>query len=1413
MPYQDLIASLQYLGKDPSRLIFEDELTGIYNRRFLLNYFEHQVSWNDLNGRSLSLLMMDIDHFKQINDQYGHQSGDQALVFIAGLLREVCVEDGLSIRYAGDEFIILLPHGTNREAIKLGDQLLQRVRQEPLKLEGGLPPLRLTLSIGVASVPEDARTGKVLIQKADTALYYAKKCGRDRMANVGEIGLQEVFPKEAIYKLEGANIAGRGPQLAQVADALKKFSQRQSQFVLVEGPAGMGKTMFLDTIRRNLAQTDSPLVKVNGIRQEGYRPYYLATNVLVALLNQRPDKGAKAFESLTPKANVALSKILPQLGGATETQAVEDDTVQREAIFNALVRFIPMVVDSRPLVVLVDDLEYADEATLVLLRLLMTRKEVPLFVCATSLDLLQLGGEEQTVPLQRFYVDHHEELGIRPIVLKPLTASDIATHLQSIFPNVAVPPQFERELAQITQGNPLFLGEVLRKLVMDQKVVLVDQRWVMQRVEDNYLPRSLEEIVNQKIAALDEESRQLLAQASTMGEDVSLSMLTGTSDKMEAKVLEFVDRAQAVGLLSSDFQLNDETVRFLGKRVLEITYGGIHQDQKEALHERIGNYHESLFQRNLLPSASYLAYHFKRSANQEKAGEYEEIQSRSNRLVFNAEEAASYSGEASDETPPSETPLDQAGLARVQTLLRALQIAVRNFRLYPPESKMIVDANLQVQEILDAILATNEYVNISQDKKTLLVNGQVLEVTEFKFAAGAFLAFLAGMELQGLGFHRGLVAQELKVLVETLGTIRPQDIDQRFWERFSAEHSVAHINLKQVRYKEKVKPKVAIQPVLAAEQKLAKEELAKINEIVRCLLGAARNIKLYPLKSNATAGAIESLMNALQSLFEKRAVLTLARVGTNVLANGERADLSEIKGLTEGFLDFLTTIRVGSLTFLQSISLHEVQTFIGALRELPTAQLGSEYWKRFGEEQGFSSLLFDERRYELGVAATMTVETQGESAGFDAGEAIARLGGEGQAVWEGMSEAQWLEEAGKEPFDTFVEKFSGRLLEPLLKGDSRQLQWMVRRLFFAFSDRDPVTRERIVDACRNALKAVPIAFQPQFTKLVADPLLSVFSEEKDQKLLSDVTAVLYRMATNLIQFAEYLLASRILVQLHSRHRQLDEAKDARAQVLAKVLDRQLEAATKKLLAEDFKSGDAVRQQNAAQLLGSLGRVSLPLLVDIIKQEDDLRVRQIAASLLAELGPKAVAILKRELILEIAPQERVRILEVIDTVTRGLKTELAYALGEKHPEVRQAAFRLAERLNDKQTTDLVLQYAANGDIGTATSAIRCLGKLKPVGVADILVSLLKSSREEDRVLACCQAMGQVADSTCIETLGKILSARKGWFSKKKWPPQIRAAAAFALGQITHLRAAEVLAQYTNDRDARVSQIAQAALKKK
>ena len=134
MKYEELLDFLQNIGKDPSRLIFEDELTGIYNRRFLLNYFQYKVPWDTLEANPLSLIMMDVDHFKQINDTYGHHMGDQALVWVGSLLKEIAGEENLAIRYAGDEFMILMPQKEKKAALQLGESLLQKVREQPMRI-------------------------------------------------------------------------------------------------------------------------------------------------------------------------------------------------------------------------------------------------------------------------------------------------------------------------------------------------------------------------------------------------------------------------------------------------------------------------------------------------------------------------------------------------------------------------------------------------------------------------------------------------------------------------------------------------------------------------------------------------------------------------------------------------------------------------------------------------------------------------------------------------------------------------------------------------------------------------------------------------------------------------------------------------------------------------------------------------------------------------------------------------------------------------------------------------------------------------------------------------------------------------------------------------------------------------------
>jgi diguanylate cyclase (GGDEF)-like protein len=1413
MDYSGLISQLQNLGKDPSRLIFEDELTGLYNRRFLHNYFQQNIPWDALEDNPLTLLMMDLDHFKQINDTYGHDVGDQALIWVSNLLREVSEDKYLPVRYAGDEFIIILPLCRKARALKLGERLLGLTRERTLRLPGREKEITLTLSVGIASAPDDARNEKALVQKADTALYYAKKTGRDRIANVGEIAPQSVFAKTALHQLGRAAIGGRKTALTAVAESLKHFSQKQNQFLIAEGAAGMGKTMFLDTIQRSLAQTKSIYqIKATGNPQELYRPYYLISEILLVLLRNLGDKGQKALKELSEEDGRYLSSIVPHLGKVNKEE-IRDEKTYREGVFAALIKLVGKLHDGQPSIWFIDDLHYCDEATLLLIRRLLLRNEGNLFVCASAIDMPKGTGEGPLDTLERFCSAYGEEIGIRKVPLLPLSAADISKHMQTIFPRVSMPKDFSRELEQITQGNPLFLSEIVRKLVLDGKITLTGQQWVIEPLEKGYLPKSLEEIVRQKISALDEESRRLLDQASVFGDRVSLSMLTGSSEDSEAKILEFVDMAVSQGLISSDFQVNDETISFLSRRILEIAYGEIQKGQKQALHEKVGSYQESLFERDLLSSAATLAYHFKRSANREKALSYEQLQAANNKLVFNVQEAIYYTGEGVAEAAPKELPLDPESLALVPNLFRTFLLAVRNAKLYPPGSRTITVAYDNAKQAMDKILARNEMLTIMQFERTLLVNGKRYEATEFKVFAEAFLKLFFHLELKGITVKRDISQEELSALIEAFGRTKTEAIEEGYWRRFLEEKKLTHVDLTQIHYavrmeggpaqaevvrEEGIKPVDVEAELDASEQELSADLLVDVVEFVRAFLNGARGIKLYPIKSKALESAIDQVMANLSRVMAKRPALTLARVEKSLFVNGEKVSTSDFEMVAQSFLQFLDSIGLRSVTFLRGLPADQMKTFIGLLAELPNTGLNADYWNRTARERRITGILFDRRLYETRFVPSASGQFQ-----------IKAAQGQVKRKVVGISAAE--EEIPEESLDDFLQKMPVHMSDLLLKGDEKEIHSIIRRLFQGYLQGTPQSRLKVISRCMNLFEDLNVGLQNQLAKHLDNPLLLVLSQEKEPAVLKDLANSLNRLATLLIEFGEYSHASRVLLHLHRRHRKLLEAKSEQADALEEILLRPLDPKAQQALLQDFLSRDASRQQNAVQLLGSVGRTIIPLLLNVIKREEDLRIRQLAASLLSEQGYEATKMIKREFVLQTTAEERIRILEVIDGVTRDLKTELLYALNDESPQVRQEALRLAERLNNDDVENILLELTESKRPDVAVAAIKSLAKLRPHTALEKVLALVKSARERDRLIACCQALGQIGEPACIDPLANILLLKGFLPGRKRHDSSLRAAAALALAQINDPRSKDTLAKCTEDRDQQVSQIARSVLR--
>lgn len=171
------------LYEHTQELAIRDGLTNLYVRRFFLERLDQELGRADTEGNPLSLLMIDIDHFKDYNDKFGHIVGDIVLKNIANWLNEKFASDAnLICRFGGEEFVVVLPNTDKEKACDEAESFKDMVKHQKITLRRH--PSSITVSIGVAVFPGDARLRDELISAADSALYKAKNSGRDKVCTI-----------------------------------------------------------------------------------------------------------------------------------------------------------------------------------------------------------------------------------------------------------------------------------------------------------------------------------------------------------------------------------------------------------------------------------------------------------------------------------------------------------------------------------------------------------------------------------------------------------------------------------------------------------------------------------------------------------------------------------------------------------------------------------------------------------------------------------------------------------------------------------------------------------------------------------------------------------------------------------------------------------------------------------------------------------------------------------------------------------------------------------------------------------------------------------------------------------------------------------------------------------------------------
>lgn len=157
-----------------------DPLTNVYNRRYFFELAKRELALSKRYRQPLAIVLLDIDHFKSVNDTYGHKIGDDALIALSALCKRGIRETDLFARYGGEEFIFLFPQTTVHQAKKVAERLRKFVSDNPFKFGGH--EISITLSVGVAGIEDDPEiTLDKLFNEADQALYHAKQAGRNQV--------------------------------------------------------------------------------------------------------------------------------------------------------------------------------------------------------------------------------------------------------------------------------------------------------------------------------------------------------------------------------------------------------------------------------------------------------------------------------------------------------------------------------------------------------------------------------------------------------------------------------------------------------------------------------------------------------------------------------------------------------------------------------------------------------------------------------------------------------------------------------------------------------------------------------------------------------------------------------------------------------------------------------------------------------------------------------------------------------------------------------------------------------------------------------------------------------------------------------------------------------------------------------
>jgi diguanylate cyclase (GGDEF)-like protein len=574
-----------------------DPLTGLSNRSILpkLNrlFSVRKHPW--------SLVMLDIDHFKLVNDIYGHLAGDDLLSHVGQTIQVNLKNNDYALRFGGDEFVVILPDTTGENALDLAQRLLFKLKKR--EFPGGL---KISVSMGIAQSKPDDTEVTHLISRADQALYHAKETGRSRFVLADDLEfMKDVEP-------DFSHTVGRRDELQLLRKMVDSAIDDSARFCLLTGFAGTGKTKLIGELFNYCQFKNMHVVSTES------HPVYQEDTFLVVNTIRRALKNLTADQLLELKNNVisverSTLEQLPEFNFVQRVRTIpatpDDEKARCREDMGVILREISRII---PFAVVLDNLQWAST------RSLQFVSEVVSSVPEARILYIAVSRKQNTF---RYLKPVWTSVPLKRIHLKPLSLPDVRTMVFFAMKTPAIPDKVLKYMMRQSGGNALFLRKLINWGVrVGYLSIGRGEICLWQEPEEDELPDDIISITEIMLDLYSDEEITILKRAALAGNNLDLELLSKLTFTSEFRLAEIMDRFVENGLI------NDTGTQFF------FSYGvmrsqlisRISPSLKQILHEKTALFLAEKRTNGTEIPVTEIAHHFCKSLNNAKAIKYTE---------------------------------------------------------------------------------------------------------------------------------------------------------------------------------------------------------------------------------------------------------------------------------------------------------------------------------------------------------------------------------------------------------------------------------------------------------------------------------------------------------------------------------------------------------------------------------------------------------------------------------------------------------------------------------------------------------------------------------------------------------------------------------------------------------------------